>query len=227
MSAVVEPVRGSTSGMGGPLAAIQQQDEKHDNLVGGPGPRRGSTRRNGVAGNAKDGPSSARGSGSNDDGRVRANTLGSRGTSRNVPFEGSQTVHQEAHMRSGRKGRGEYTSQGRGRGNGSYGSREQSNSMQHAPSPQRNNHFSPENEFQDPPLSGGWSSYQQEAGGRRDSRQLTTFGKPSQAPWGPGGPPPPPQQQGWARSSRLAGARHSSYSKSGHHREKGGHTGGE
>ena len=181
---------GPTSGMGEPLAAIQQQDEEHDNLVGGPGPRWGSTQGNGAAGNADGDQSPAGGSGNNDDGRVRVNTLCSRGTSRNVHFEGSQTVHQGAHMQSGRWDRGGYTSQSRGRGNGSYGSREQSNSIQHAPSPQRNNQFPPQNKFQSPPLSTGGSSCHQEAGGRWDSRPLTTFNGPSQATWGPGGPPP-------------------------------------
>ena len=109
--------------MGEPLTAIQQQNEEHDILVGGPGPRQGATQGNEAAGNAGDDQSSAGGSGNNENGRVRENTLGSRGTSRNVHSDGSQIVHQGAHIRSGRGGRGGYTSQGRRRWNGSYGNR--------------------------------------------------------------------------------------------------------
>ena len=109
LSAVVEPVRwelgGSTSGMGEPLTAIQQRDKEYDNLVRDPGPTRGSTQGNEAASSAEGDQSSAGGSGDKDDGRVRTNTLGSCGTSRNVHFKGSQkSVHQGAHMRSGSGG---------------------------------------------------------------------------------------------------------------------------
>lgn len=80
--------------MGKALTAIHHQHDEHDNSWEARAQGGSRTKGNGAARNAEDDQPSAGGSGNNDDGRVRANTLGSRGTSWNVPFEGSQIVHQ-------------------------------------------------------------------------------------------------------------------------------------
>ena len=186
----------------GRLSETQRRDEEQDNLVGGPGPGQGSGGGNGAAGSVVSEQFSGGGQDNNGT-SVQGNSLANVGTSRNVRFsQGVDTsVDQGVRMPSGR---GDHTSPGRGWGRGSNRDREHAHHTRQFPSPQRNDQFFSPANFQGHSLPSRGSSYQQEAGGERDYRQLTAFNAQPRASWGPLGPPPQ-QQQGWALPQQQRG----------------------